>query len=318
MSKKRNKIVCIGGATIDRKSMLKDWAQLETSNPVTTTVSFGGVARNVAENLARLQCPVALVSVWGHDQEGKVIARQLDELRINREFCQKRRKQRTATYTSIHQPNGEMVIGTADMDILEGMTVSWLKEVWPMIMDASWIFLDTNLPQKSLRWLIRRASKDNVSLCIDPVSVPKAARLPDYLKGVKLLMPNLAEAEAITGIEYDGQSSLEAMWHVLKKSGVKRLAITLGEDGLFAACKDEVRHVSAQTVTVEEVTGAGDALNAGILWALYNNLPFFEACDLGIYNASLTLQTKETVFSELTPEHLLAHAPAQEQGDKEE
>ena len=49
-----NEVVCIGGANIDRKFHLKDAAQLGTSNPAAMSVSVGGVARNIAENLGRL------------------------------------------------------------------------------------------------------------------------------------------------------------------------------------------------------------------------------------------------------------------------
>ena len=49
-----NGVVCIGGANVDRKFHLKDVAQLGTSNPVEMSVSVGGVARNIADNLGRL------------------------------------------------------------------------------------------------------------------------------------------------------------------------------------------------------------------------------------------------------------------------
>lgn len=43
----------------------------ETSNPVTSTRSIGGVARNIAENLGRLGETVAFLSASGQDSEWK-------------------------------------------------------------------------------------------------------------------------------------------------------------------------------------------------------------------------------------------------------
>ena len=49
-----NEVVCIGGANVDRKFHLNGGAQLGTSNPAAMSVSVGGVARNIADNLGRL------------------------------------------------------------------------------------------------------------------------------------------------------------------------------------------------------------------------------------------------------------------------
>ena len=44
-------IICIGGAVLDRKYKAKAELAPGTSNPVSGFRSFGGVARNVTENL---------------------------------------------------------------------------------------------------------------------------------------------------------------------------------------------------------------------------------------------------------------------------
>lgn len=52
--KETNPIICIGGANLDRKFYAKFDITSETSNPVKSSTSVGGVARNIAENLGRL------------------------------------------------------------------------------------------------------------------------------------------------------------------------------------------------------------------------------------------------------------------------
>ena len=56
-------IACIGGAHLDRHGVLRGPLVLGTSNPGSVHVAVGGVARNVAENLARLGVKVTLVSL---------------------------------------------------------------------------------------------------------------------------------------------------------------------------------------------------------------------------------------------------------------
>lgn len=60
-------VVCIGGLNIDRKLRLLAEALPASSNPCEAHETPGGVVRNVAENLARLGLPVALVAAVGDD-----------------------------------------------------------------------------------------------------------------------------------------------------------------------------------------------------------------------------------------------------------
>ena len=64
-------VLVIGASSLDVVARLHDGLQMETSNPARIRTSFGGVARNVAENLARLGQPVSLLSVIGKDRIGE-------------------------------------------------------------------------------------------------------------------------------------------------------------------------------------------------------------------------------------------------------
>ena len=58
-----SRVICIGGAAVDRKYRALSSLRPATSNPVTSERSFGGVARNVAENTARLGTAAAALTV---------------------------------------------------------------------------------------------------------------------------------------------------------------------------------------------------------------------------------------------------------------
>ena len=61
------RIACLGGAHVDRHGVLQGPLVLGTSNPGRVSSDFGGVARNVAENLARLGRRVSMLSRVGAD-----------------------------------------------------------------------------------------------------------------------------------------------------------------------------------------------------------------------------------------------------------
>ena len=52
-------VVVIGASALDVVGRLQGKLQMSTSNPALIRTSLGGVARNVAENLARLGQPVS-------------------------------------------------------------------------------------------------------------------------------------------------------------------------------------------------------------------------------------------------------------------
>src|SRR5689334_4028315 len=69
----RRPIVCVGAANLDRKLRSCAALALHTSNPASQSESFGGVARNIAENLARLGSTVALLTAIGADSAGAAL-----------------------------------------------------------------------------------------------------------------------------------------------------------------------------------------------------------------------------------------------------
>ncbi|MDN6627065.1 MAG: PfkB family carbohydrate kinase [Pisciglobus halotolerans] len=66
-------VVCIGAANIDTQYKIQEQLYFNRTNDVQTEHSLGGVARNIAETLGRLETDVKLLSVVGNDMRGKNI-----------------------------------------------------------------------------------------------------------------------------------------------------------------------------------------------------------------------------------------------------
>ena len=73
---KKNLIFCIGAANVDYKLIIENKVIMETSNPAQRITTYGGVARNIAENLARLEEEVALMTKVGNDLEGTNVVKE--------------------------------------------------------------------------------------------------------------------------------------------------------------------------------------------------------------------------------------------------
>jgi pseudouridine kinase len=302
-----SRIVCIGGANVDRKAECLSAVQLGDSNPVMVTQTCGGVARNVAENLGRLGHSVSLFTVVGDDQEGQWLL-ETTSAYVDMSQTLKMDKANTGTYTAVLDEKGEMVIALADMAIYDSVASNFIQKRWSHISSASMVLLDTNFPSEVLKTVIERCRQENIPLCVAPVSAIKAKKLPFDLNGVTWLIANQDEALALAGVE-DG--NVEAACEKILERGVDHVIVTQGEKGIiFKNKKGEHGALPAPKIEVIDVTGAGDAFISGFLYGIHNGGPLVTACQLGMCCSIITLQTKETVCSNLN-EHLLKQIYAQ-------
>ena len=79
-------VTVIGGANIDIHGRSNGKLRHKDSNPGTVHTSAGGVARNVAENLARLGVNTRLISAIGTDPHGQMPMRLFRDAGINMRY----------------------------------------------------------------------------------------------------------------------------------------------------------------------------------------------------------------------------------------
>ncbi len=296
MHPERERIVCIGGAAVDRKYRATEPVRLRTSNPVMSERSFGGVARNVAENIVRLGARSSLVSMIGRDENGTAIQARLTELGIDTRHVTVSSEHATAEYVAVLEPNGDLALGLADMAIFDALTPSLLERCWPDI-STSWVFADCNLPSSTLHELVGRARQHSSMLAVDAVSMLKVTRLPHDLTGVGLLFLNLDEAQALLGWSDPSPQKVAA---ALLERGAARVVLTLGASGSIAADRSRWTRMGAIPVQVVDATGAGDALIAATLVALMRGRSLADAVQMGTVAAALTLECPASVRPDLS------------------
>jgi pseudouridine kinase len=299
------RIVCIGAAAVDRKYHAVAKLKPGTSNPVRGSRSFGGVARNVAENLARLGVGVSLATILGEDENGREILRSLRDLGVDASLISTAPSQSTAEYAAILDENNDLALGIADMAIFDSFGASQLDRAWPQITAAAFVFADCNLPAESLSLLIARARSAGFRLTIDTVSAPKAAKLPKDLAGVDILFVNRDEAAALLGNSLDGTRP-EGIAASLRERGAVNVVLTLGGEGALAVSPDAVIRVPAMKAKPLDVTGAGDAMIAGTLYRLLSGDSLAAAARTGALLAALTTESESTVLTSLSAQALEA------------
>lgn len=298
-------IVCIGGMNVDRKYHLKGVLHVGTSNPVTSNLSVGGVARNIAENLGRLGLDVRMLSLAGQDQDFQIIRQETQDF-VNLQSVTLMRDQSTSTYTAILDAEGDMQIAYADMDICEHMTQAWLEANQGQLLKAKFIVCDLNLPLEATKWLIEFCDRHQLPLAVIPVSQPKMAHLPADLHGVEWLVVNRGESYAYFDLDFDQNFGLEQLAQAWLDKGVKNIIITNGSQSFVYGNQDQIEtYPVIQADKVVDATGAGDAFSAGIIYGAVQGFQHEKSLQLGLVNAYKTIQSPQTVRLDLTAKRLL-------------
>ncbi len=91
----------------------------------------------------------------------------------------------------------------------------------------------------------------------------------------------------------------------IKNKNVRNVIITLGEDGVFYSTDEEDNLLSGIPTDVVDATGAGDAFAAGYLVGIVKGENEKKACEMGLMASHLTLQTTNSVSSNLKADSLL-------------
>jgi len=293
-------VVVVGLACLDIKGHVLGRIQPRTSTSGEVRIAVGGVARNIAENLARLGTHTALVAVVARDAFGHQVVKHTSSAGVDVSQVLFAREQRTASYMALLDDEGNLAAAVDDTAIISELTPRYVYDRRRLFRSARMVVVDANTPVDTAETVIRLAQKYNVQLCLDPVSVDLAPRYRDHLEYFHLLAAGAMEAAALTGKSITSRRSAADAARHLVSAGVEVVIINLGRDGVIYATTEYNGYVPAVRCQVVDQTGAADALTAAVIYGLVNAIPLDEAVWLGVSAAALTLQSMETVRSDLS------------------
>ncbi len=136
MNNQRIHAVAVGAANIDVHGFTDRPLVMRDSNPGRIRTCPGGVARNIAENLARLGVPVDLITALGDDAGGASLRASCRALGIRLDRGVEVPGHPSSTYMAIMDEEGDMAIGLSDMRILDHVTPEHLESCAPLLSEA--------------------------------------------------------------------------------------------------------------------------------------------------------------------------------------
>lgn len=300
------RVLVIGAASLDVLGQPIGVPEPGTSNPAHVRTSFGGVARNVAENLARLGQPVTLISAVGKDDLGSQLLSHTASAGVDVSHCLQVSDAVTAAYIAILDEKGNLYYGLDDMSILRHVSSAYLRSLADLFSHAALIFVDANLAPATLRTVFSLAKRHNIPVCADATSTPLAKRFESHLARLFFLNANRSEATTLLSnkIEVNDMTSALAAAREFVRMGVEIAVIPIGEGGVCYATSQTSGHIPAVLTRIVDSIGAGDALTATTLFGILNEMDIDEAIRLGVTAASLTLTHTGAVVPNLSLELL--------------
>ncbi|XP_054886592.1 uncharacterized protein zgc:136858 isoform X3 [Poeciliopsis prolifica] len=328
-----SEVVVIGGINVDfiAKGKTKT-LQFGQTNPGSVCQSFGGVGRNIADSLSRLEKTPLLISATGADANSDAVFNHCKHM--NTSGVARLGKQNTATYCAVITDNGELSLGLGDMDIHQQITEHYVSQFEKQISSATLVCLDGNIPVSTINYVCSLAGKHNFNIWYEPTDAEKACKpfLSDAWKSLSYSSPNLAELSTMNktlGLTVPGElpTSLDEILRVAVALSrplleyLHCLVVTLGPDGVLLCGRHEAGsvdlqprkqknkrqlcalHYPALTVTPEEtmnVSGAGDSFAGALMAGILQRKDTDSCVRMGLLAARMSLASPHPVSPALT------------------
>jgi sugar/nucleoside kinase (ribokinase family) len=283
-------VLFVCGAHVDVTGRLKAKPVMATSNPGNVSHWPGGAALNMASNAAALGTATLLASPVGSDGYGQMIHDAVAARGIG-DWLFEVPGATTGAYTAIIAPDGQMVIGLADLEIYETLNAERLFSCCGKAFAASPVWCVSANPDGECLAAITARKPAGTTLCAATISPAKAPRLKPILPAIDILFANLTEARALAET---ADATGEELARTFMAEGVTSGTISAQAGMLTWWHECEIGQLRPGKVSyIADVNGAGDALAGTVLAALAQGEIFPGAVRLGMAAGQLTLAVSE-------------------------
>ncbi len=259
------KVLIIGAQNIDIFVKSSEPYILHDSNLSKVHIAFGGVARNITENIRRLGNECSFLSVFGDDHFSKTAKNSLKEMGVDIAESLFLKNASNSVYLGVMDQDNDLFLGLNDMDILKELTSKFLESKKQFIDSFDIIVIDNNLSQNSIVYLLQ--TYQHKTIVMDAVSTKKVLKIKDHLKYIDLLKVNQLELD-----ELSNKANLLDQISNLQKSGATNLLITNQDKDIILATNDKL--ITEKPIKIDKIvnaTGAGDAFLSGFIHGMIHS-----------------------------------------------
>ncbi len=262
----------------------------------------GGVARNIAEDIAHVGEPVTFVSLVDETGAGTDV---IDRLRAGGAETKyiRRTPDGMGTWLAVFDHHNEVAAAISKRpDLLPIGSI--LDDCGDEIFaNADSALLELDLEPETVEKVYRLAEKHGVPVYAAVSNMRIALQNRAYLPKTACFVCNEQEADILfpgklTGLSAD--TLAPALQTVMGTLGMDAIVVTLAEQGAVYASAEACGRVPAEQVAVMDTAGAGDAFFAGVSVGLSRGASLKRACEIGTLLAAKVISTTENVCPTMT------------------
>jgi len=229
------------------------------------TQAPGGKGANQAAACARLGARTFMIGRVGGDAFGKALVGCLKRSGVKTDFIVTDKSEPTGIAIIIVDRTGQnsIVVASGANAKVCRRDLSAAGDVWDK---ADFLIVQLEIPIETMDAALTRARRKGIVSIMD---AGPAKKIPlSTLRKADIVSPNETETEALIGKRVTSLRAARAAAERLRKLGVKRVVLKLGERGALAAEGSRYVHVPARKVKAVDTTAAGDAFTAALAVAL--------------------------------------------------
>lgn len=260
------KALIIGAQNIDIYATTNCKYTLHDSNLSKIHIAFGGVARNIAENIRRMDNPISFLTVFGDDYFSQSAKKSLEDLDIDISESLLVKNASNSVYLGVMDQDNDLFLGLNDMDILKELSKDFLSSKTEYINSFDILIIDNNLSLEAIEYLLKEYH--HKTIVMDAVSTKKVIKITNLLKHIDLLKVNQLELNKLSKKE-----DLESQINDLLEKGVSSLLVTNQDKVIKLATKEGIiSSVPLKIAKIINASGAGDAFLSGFVHGMIHQL----------------------------------------------
>lgn len=298
-------IAVIGDVFIDIKGFSTSTYIPYGRNLGTIEQIHGGVARNVAEDIANVELEPVFVGTVDDDAMGEAVIQKLNRHKVDIRYM-KKVKNGMGTWLAVFDHNGDVVASVSKRPEHEAM-VQILEESGDEIFaNADSIAIEIDMDQEVTKKTFALAEKYNKKVYALVSNMSVAIERRDLIRKTECFVCNQQEAGILFSENYDDITP-EELYQILperiRSAKISKMVVTMGDKGaVYATLDGENGICPALKVDVVDTTGAGDAFFSGVCLGLTYGKTLQEACVIGTRLASTVICTSENICPRFMPE----------------
>lgn len=291
-------IAVIGDVFIDIKGFSTSTYIPYGRNLGTIQQIHGGVARNVAEDIANVELEPVFVGTVDDDAMGEAVIQKLNRHKVDTRYM-KKVKNGMGTWLAVFDHNGDVVASVSKRPEHEAM-VQILEESGDEIFaNADSIAIEIDMDQEVTKKTFALAEKYNKKVYALVSNMSVAIERRDLIRKTECFVCNQQEAGILFSENYDDITP-EELYQILperiRSAKISKMVVTMGDKGaVYATLDGENGICPALKVDVVDTTGAGDAFFSGVCLGLTYGKTLQEACVIGTRLASTVICTSENI-----------------------